>query len=273
MGIKNNFVHFDTDRQYTLQYMKYIFKYLGIWSIVSNESTKFDRTLTYILIPILICAMLFTFLPCILNIILTDVDAASILNSTGPLNYCALNFFKYCILLCRSGSIRRCLNHIYSDWQMIIRPDDKNKILHYAKFSRTLTWVCGVSIYTSGLTFNLVFPIGMNLMNPNNNSLRILVYQGHEIYINTQSSPQYEFLLISHALCGTTLFTLMTGACNMAATFAGHVYGQVDIIQSRLECLMNPEKNNQNILESVHSRVSFIIRAHVRIIKFVVKNM
>nr|QNL14961.1 olfactory receptor 17 [Aulacocentrum confusum] len=258
---------FFASRQYSLQFIKIIFKYLGIWSIVSSDATKFDRTFTFIIIPILICAMLFTFVPCIVNMIIGDVDASAIVQFTGPLNYCTTNFLKYCILLYQSGTIRHCFDHIQSDWAMIDREEDVKMMLYYTKFSRILTIFCGVAIYISGLSYNLVYPIGMILFYSSNDSTRILVYQGHEIYINTQSSPQYEFLLISHALCGTTLFTLMTGACNMAATFAGHVYGQVDIIQSRLECLMNPEKNNQNILESVHSRVSFIIRAHVRIIK------
>ncbi|KAL6426527.1 hypothetical protein ACFW04_009152 [Cataglyphis niger] len=82
----------------------------------------------------------------------------------------------------------------------------------------------------------------------------------------TQMSPIYEIVYLAHCVCGYTMYSVTAGSCGLAAIFAAHACGQIDIIASRLEDL--PRGKNFERSSDVNQRIAAIVSGHVRILRF-----
>ncbi|XP_039304866.1 odorant receptor 13a isoform X2 [Solenopsis invicta] len=81
-----------------------------------------------------------------------------------------------------------------------------------------------------------------------------------------QASPIYEIVYLAHCVCGYTMYSVTTGSCGLAAIFATHVCGQIEVIISRLEDLSHGKNFEQ--LPNVNQRIALIVKSHVRILRF-----
>ncbi|XP_071641240.1 odorant receptor 4-like isoform X3 [Temnothorax longispinosus] len=77
-----------------------------------------------------------------------------------------------------------------------------------------------------------------------------------------QISPIYEIVYVAHCMCGYTIYSITAGACGLAALFATHACGQIQVIVSRLEDLLNGKSPN------IHQRIAVIVKDHVRVVRF-----
>ncbi|KAM0725292.1 hypothetical protein ACS0PU_008778 [Formica fusca] len=108
-------------------------------------------------------------------------------------------------------------------------------MLKYAATGRNLTIIGASFMYTAGVIYHMILPF-CSEHKVNNQTIRPLVY------------PTY------------------TGACGLAALFATHACGQIQMIISRLEDLLDGEKFKQGPT-NVHQRIAAIVKNHVRVIR------
>jgi len=66
-------------------------------------------------------------------------------------------------------------------------------------------------------------------------------------------------------MCGYTIYSVTAGACGLAALFATHACGQIQIVISRLENLLEGENFKQG--PNVHQRIAAIVKNHVRVVR------
>jgi len=99
--------------------MRYIFKpsslilsSIGIWPLAIYHASK---------IAIVICnlALILAIVPCILYIIYDVKDINVKLKLYGLLGFCITAMMKYCVLVIRRPNIRRCIEHVKSDWWQV----------------------------------------------------------------------------------------------------------------------------------------------------------
>lgn len=70
---------------------------------------------------------------------------------------------------------------------------------------------------------------------------------------------------LAHYMCGYTMYSVTVGSCGLAAIFATHVCGQIEVIMSRLEDLSRGKHFEQ--LSDVNQRIALIVKSHVRILR------
>jgi len=99
--------------------MRYIFKpsslilgSVGIWPLAIHHASK---------ILIVICNLAFSFaiVPCVLHIVYDVKDVNVKLKLSGLLGFCITAMIKYCVLTIRRPNIRRCIEHVKSDWWQV----------------------------------------------------------------------------------------------------------------------------------------------------------
>lgn len=137
-------------------------------------------------------------------------------------------------------------------------------MLRYAATGRNLTIICASIMYIAGVIFYLILPWCYE-HKVGNQTIRPLVFPTYSGFHQSQISPLYEFVYLAHCICGYTILSVTSGTCGLTALFATHVCGQIQIIMTRLEDLLDG-KNFEKI-PNVHRRLAAIVKGHVRIIK------
>ncbi|KAG7198544.1 hypothetical protein KM043_005910 [Ampulex compressa] len=75
-------------------------------------------------------------------------------------------------------------------------------------------------------------------------------------------SPVYELVFFAHFLCGYVSHALACGVCGIAALFASHACGQIDVLISRLEQLVEQQSDDISI------QIALLVQKHLSVLKF-----
>lgn len=137
-------------------------------------------------------------------------------------------------------------------------------MLKYAATGRNLTIIGASFMYTAGIIYHMILPF-CSEHKINNQTIRPLVYPIYSEFGQTQISPVYEIVYVAHCMCGYTIYSVTAGACGLAAVFATHACGQIQVIVSRLEDLLDGRNFEQ--IPNVHQRIAAIVKGHVRLIR------
>lgn len=141
---------------------------------------------------------------------------------------------------------------------------DRELMLKYAGTGRKLSIVSATSMYIAGFIYHTILPFCTE-HKVNNETIRPLVYPTYSKFGQTQTSPTYELVYLAHCLCGYTMYTVTAGSCGLAAIFATHACGQIEVISSRLEDLSHGE--NYERIPDVNQRIAAIVKSHVRVLR------
>lgn len=144
---------------------------------------------------------------------------------------------------------------------------DRELMLKYATTGRRLSTISVSSMYIAGFIYHTILPF-CNVHKVNNQTIRPLVYPTYSGFYQTQTSPLYELIYLIHCVCGYTMYTVTAGSCGLAAIFATHACGQIDVIASRLEDLPHGKNFGQSL--SVNERIAAIVESHVKILRYYV---
>ncbi|CAL1672209.1 unnamed protein product [Lasius platythorax] len=137
-------------------------------------------------------------------------------------------------------------------------------MLKYAASGRNLTIIGASFMYTAGIIYHMILPF-CSEHKVNNQTVRPLVYPIYSKFCQSQISPIYEIMYVAHCMCGYTIYSVTAGACGLAALFATHACGQIQMVISRLEDLLDGEKFKQG--PNVHQRIAAIVKNHVRVVR------
>ncbi|XP_012063215.1 PREDICTED: odorant receptor 13a-like [Atta cephalotes] len=217
--------NYQQDIRYVFKLNHWIMGSLGIWPIPIRG---IGRHMSKIAIAIFNFALSFAIVPCTLHIIYDQKDLDVRLRLSGLLAFCVTVMTKYCIFVIHRPKIYRCIEYVKNDWWQVTFKSDRELMLKYATTGRNLTIIGVCFMYTAGIIYHLILPFCVE-HKIDNQTIRPLVY------------PIY------------------TGACGLAALFVTHACGQIQVIMSRLENLLNDENSN------IHQQIAIIVKDHVRI--------
>lgn len=141
---------------------------------------------------------------------------------------------------------------------------DRELMLKYAATGRNLTILGTSFMYIAGFIYHLILPF-CSEHKINNQTIKPFVYPIYSKFSQSQISPIYEIVYAAHCVCGYTIYTVTAGACALAALFATHACGQIQLLESRLEDLLTGERFEQS--PNIHHRIAAIVKNHVQIIR------
>ncbi|XP_029660140.1 odorant receptor 82a-like isoform X1 [Formica exsecta] len=251
------------DNDYSLQLNRWFLKSIGAWPELSTNSM-----IKNILIKVLqlMCHSLIAFavVPSILYILFEEKDIRLKLKAIGPTSHCLMGGINYCSLLHHSDRIQKSVKHMETDWRMAKREHDREMMLKNARIGRVIAGVCALIMQGGVLCYNLAR--GMS---------RIVVIVGNETIttgrlpcpsfnkiVDTRISPTYEVVLALQCLSTIVVNNITISACGLAAVFAMHASGQLNVVILRLEELVGEKQ------ELLHLRLANIVEHHLRALKF-----
>nr|UEN71240.1 olfactory receptor 57 [Gregopimpla kuwanae] len=240
---------------------------LGLWPMVSTYSTKSQYYLFTFLIIVNCLLMAVITLPCLSNMLFREMDPMIRLMLIGPITFYIASILKYSSIVYRRRSIRDCIEHLENDWTNIENENDWNIMIKNVQVGRNLTVLCGILLLPSTVCYRVILPLwtGKTIIEFNE-TVRIPVHYGFDVFVDAQKSPMYECIFYTCAVAALISSTVAVTSCNLVAMFVTHACGQFQIVVSRLENLIiSVDDLDEEILKR---RIKFIVYTHVRVLGF-----
>ncbi|CAK9819228.1 Odorant receptor 4 [Anthophora plagiata] len=257
---------YNSNVKLSVQLSRWILKPLGVWPNSANIPT-IERYF-YWLINV-ICYSLITFLliPCSLYVILEIEDVYNKIKLLGPLNFCVMAFLKYHMLVVYENDIRECIERIEWDWKNITYSKDKDIMIENAIFGRRLIIICTFFMYSGFAFYYIAIPISVGRIPAQDANVTFIpmVYPFSRFIVDTRYSPINEILFSLQVLAGCLMHSITSAACSLAAMFAAHACGQMQVLMSWLKHLIN---GRSDMCSNVDRRIAKIVNQHVRILQF-----
>ncbi|XP_032669635.1 uncharacterized protein LOC116843365 isoform X2 [Odontomachus brunneus] len=255
-------VSYQQDMQYVFKPSSWILSSMGIWPIairgIGKHVSKF---------AIVVCnsALVFAMVPCILHIIYDQKDLNLRLKLCGLLGFCLTALTKYFILVIRRSKIQSCIQQVKNDWWQVKFESDRERMLKYANTGRKLSLISASAMYSAGFIYHLILPFCTE-HKIGNQTIRPLVYPTYSEFTASQISPTYEIVYVAHCVCGYTIYSITVGTCGLAAIFVTHACGQIQVIISRLQDLLDGKNFEQ--IPNVQQRIAAIVKGHVQVTRY-----
>ncbi|XP_014475026.1 PREDICTED: uncharacterized protein LOC106744619 [Dinoponera quadriceps] len=245
---------------------RWILKPIGIWHFVYSRSSQNEKLLSTTLIFTCVSVLCFVLVPSGPYVLFREKDIYVKVKLLGPVGFCLTSAVKYCFLGTRSTAIGRCIEHVEDDWRVVRHADHRKMMLKNVLVGRRLTTLCVLFLYSGGLFYHIFMPLSAKVKINDTFTIRPLVYPGYDQYFDYQASPAYEIVFCIHCLSSIIQYTITTAACSLAAIFTTHACGQVQILTTLLDDLVNGERSDENT--TMVKRLRVITRHHVRVLRF-----
>ncbi|XP_072747254.1 uncharacterized protein [Anoplolepis gracilipes] len=252
------------DNDYSLQLNRWILKPIGVWpesptsSIIEKILSKISRIICHSLIAL-------TVIPSILYILFEEKDIRLKLKVVGPISHWLMGGINYCSLLYQKKQIRKSIVHMETDWRMAKRENDREVMLKNAKVGRVIAGVCALIMQGGVLLYNMARGTSKILMVIGNETVEIgrLPCPSFNKIVDTRFSPIYEVVFTVQCLSGIVVNSITVGACGLAAVFTMHACGQLTVVMSRLEKLVEEEHDI-----TVQKKLANLVERHLRALRF-----
>ncbi|XP_018058961.1 PREDICTED: odorant receptor 22c-like [Atta colombica] len=252
---------------YSLQLNQWILKSIGAWPQISASSSLYK---IIILLQIFICLSIIVVptIPCILYVLFEAKNIQQKLRPMIPLIHRFMSSMHYWVLLKRSDDIHKLIRHMETDWNLVQRIGEREVMLQHAKFGRFVTIICGIMMQGSSLLFGL----GQSMRT-------VTIIIGNETFIthpttcpiyskliDTSFTPLNEIAIVLQNVIMLLLSFCSAGGCSLAAAFAIHACGQINVLYLWLHELVEnqTEKNDK-----VEQKLAAIVEHHLRILSFI----
>lgn len=186
----------------------------------------------------------------------------------GPVSHWFAGGINYCFLLLRGVDIRRCMQHMQTDWQIIIQTRDREIMARNARLGRFVAIFCAVFMHGGVFAYTLVCAVTTVIVPIGDNqsvAMLQLPCPSYNKFIDARFSPVNEIVLVTQLLSGFVVNSTTVGACSLAAVFSMHACGQLDILTGRLNRLV--EDKDAKAGESIQRRLANIVDHHLRVLK------
>ncbi|XP_012250004.1 uncharacterized protein LOC100742456 [Bombus impatiens] len=261
-----------TDSEYeknvnlSIQWNLWLLKSIGLWPY-SNSISRIRRYFYWFINITCYSLISFLFIPCVLYVFLEIEDTYGKLKQFGPLIFCAMAFAKYYSLIVHKADIRECLERIKWDWKNMTNREDREIMTVNASFGRKLVVVCTLFMYSGFVFYYIAIPISVGRVAAENESLTFipLVFPFSRFMVDTRYSPTNEIVFSIQLVAGCLMHGITSAACSLAAAFAVHACGQMQVLMNWLKHLVD---GRSDMSERVDGRIADIVCQHVRILKF-----
>lgn len=256
--------HHEHDIRYTMQLCRWVLKPIGMWHLIYGHPSKNEKLVSITLIVTCFLALCFVLIPAGLYTLLREKDINIKVKLFGPVGFCLTSTIKYCYLGARAAAFGRCIRHVEDDLRILRHEDHRGIMLKNALIGRRLTTLCVIFLYTGGLSYHTIMPLFSRRKINENYTIRLHTYPGYDLFFNPEASPAYEIVFCIHCLFALVTYNITTAACSLAAIFVTHTCGQIQILMTLLDDLVEGKWNKGT---TVQKRLSVIVRHHVRLLK------
>ncbi|XP_076175815.1 odorant receptor 82a-like [Ptiloglossa arizonensis] len=250
----------------SIRWNRWLLKPMGVWPHSANVSQTekcFNRQINAVCYGLIS----FLFIPCGLYVMLEVEDVYNKLKLFGPLIFCMMAYFKYYSLIFRGKDIRECLDCIELDWRNIKHSEDREIMVATANFGRQMVKISTFFMYSGFVFYYIAVPISVGKIVAVDKNLTFvpLVFPFSRLIVDTRYSPANEILFSIQFLGGILIHGIAAAGCSLAAVFAVHACGQMQILMLWLGYLIN---GRADMSKTVDGRIANIVSQHVRILKF-----
>ncbi|XP_011684705.1 PREDICTED: odorant receptor 85c-like [Wasmannia auropunctata] len=265
-SIESSYDH-KKDMRLSVQQIRWLMEPIGVWP----KSADFSRigNLVYFLINVICTASVsFLFVPSAIYMVLEMHDVYLILKLSGALSFCVMAIMKYSSLIFRENDIRSGIRHIEKDWMNTRYSEDRTIMIRNAKFGRRLVAICAFFMYGGAVFYYLALPFSVGRITEDDGNLtyRPLMYPVARVIVDARRSPINEILFWLQCVSGFIAHTISAGASSLAAVFAIHAYGRLEVLMQWIEHLVD---GREDFCDNVDERLAMIVQQHVRILRFI----
>ncbi|XP_017878916.2 odorant receptor Or1-like isoform X2 [Ceratina calcarata] len=248
----------EEDLIYVTEYVKPILTIVGAWPLPTKSSLpskivhRIEHALSYFLFFLLI-------VPSLMYVFLKEKNPKVKLKLMGPIINCAMQIFKYTILLYRMNDIRRSLDSIRQDW-MDATEENRLIFLEKAKTGRRIALTAVITIYGGGFCYRTILPLLRGtIVTPQNITIRLLPCPAYFIIFNEQLTPNYEILFLLQVLAGFVTYTVIGGSCGISALLVLHVCSMLRILFNKIKNLVagNTVMNEMEVYRRIKDVVDY----------------
>ncbi|XP_063995661.1 uncharacterized protein LOC135173017 [Diachasmimorpha longicaudata] len=259
----NRYYHSDIQR--TFRMTKWLLTPLGVWLLISKNPTRIHIYTSITLIGTWMLVILWVILPSTRYLAFVEKDRNVRVTKIGPVSYVYKTVILYSVIILTANRIKKCIEHVKSDWRQLAREDDRQIMIKNLDFSRKITIICGIFMYSGGLSYHSIMQVWSgNKINDLNKTIRPLVYPGNDDFLDSQATPAYELIFTGQFIMAFICCTITTSSCNITATLVGHTLGQIQILRMRIKKIIDED-------DTCHcdsqQRIGAVIRAHVSVLR------
>ncbi|XP_077269870.1 odorant receptor 4-like isoform X2 [Temnothorax americanus] len=259
-------VHHEHDIRYTMQLCRWVLKPIGMWHpIYGHHPSRNEKLVSIALIVTCFSALCFVLIPAGLYTLFREKNINIKVKLFGPIGFCLTSTIKYCYLGARAAAFGRCIQHVEDDWRVMQYQDHRGIMLKNALMGRRITTLCALFLYIGGLSYHTIMPLSSRRKINENYTIRLHTYPGYDLFFDPQASPAYEIVFCVHCLFALVTYNITTAACSLAAIFVTHACGQVQILMTLLDDLIEGKWSKGT---TVKDRLSMITKHHVRVLRF-----
>lgn len=256
---------------HSVQLNRWLLKPIGAWPQTSTTSSN-EKAVSRLLIFICCFLMAFSVIPGTLNVCFEEKDIELKLRAIGPLSHWLMGGLNYCSLLVHGADINRCMQHMKIDWQIIRQSRDREIMARSAKVGRFVAGFCAIVMHSGIFSYNIISTMTTVVVSIGENqtvSMLQLPFPNYNKFIDARFSPANEIIFATQLVSGFIVTSTVVGACSLAAVFAMHAYGQLDILMLRLNRLVEGESAKES--ELVEQRLAEIVDHHLRVLRYSIK--
>ncbi|XP_011148011.3 odorant receptor 13a-like [Harpegnathos saltator] len=258
-----------SDHDYSLQLNRWYLKPIGAWPLTgaSNVIGRLIVLLQNIICWFIVC---FIMIPCFLHMILEAEDVQSKLNVFGPLLHRIMGLMNYMTLLKHRSDIRDSIQQMEKDWLLVERVDDREIMLQQAKLGRLIALISGIIMQGGTLLYSIAKAMKPVTIVVNNDTLTMypMTCPSYRKFIDTRFSPMNEIMLVVQFMSTFVVGSSIVGVCSLAAVFATHTCGQLDVLYKRLDELDKEDERGNYI---VKEKMVDIVERHLKILSFITR--
>jgi len=251
---------------YCLQFNRWFLKPIGAWPQKNVPSLVYK---IIILLQIFICLSIITVptIPCLLYVLFEAKNSQQKLNPMLPLINRFMSSMHYWVLLKRTDDIQKLIRHMETDWNLVQRIGERKVMLQHAKFGRFVTIICGIMMQGSCLLFGLGQSMRTATITIGNDTFttRSMTCPIYSKIIDTRFTPQNEIAVILQQLVILVISTCTVGGCSLAAVFAIHACGQLNVLYLWLQELI---ENQMEKNDKAEQKLAAIVEHHLRILRY-----
>ncbi|XP_018310083.1 odorant receptor 82a-like [Mycetomoellerius zeteki] len=267
MNVSEPVMSYRDASDYSIQLNRWFLKPVGAWPSSASTTVR-EKVISTILIIICYSLIAYTVIPCILNILFEETDVQKKLRAVGPLSHWCMGGINYFSLLFRSRDIHRCVEHMRTDWRTVTEIGDRQVMLKYAKVGRFVAGLCAIFMHggvfshsvLQGTTPTFEYIGNMSV------SVHILPCPSYSKFVDSTRSPAGEIALTLQLISSIVVNSVTVGACSLAAVFAMHACGQLNVLMRWLDQLDDQKQQNM-----VQHRLAIIVEHHLRVLSFVAR--
>ncbi|XP_011880191.1 PREDICTED: uncharacterized protein LOC105568824 isoform X2 [Vollenhovia emeryi] len=250
------------DNDYSLQLNRWFLRSIGAWpelktnSMIQNIIINILRLTCHSLIA-------FTVIPSVLYIFFEEKDIRLKLKAIGPTSHLLMGGINYCSLLHHNERIRTSIEHMETDWRMATRKHDRELMLRNARVGRVIAGICALIMQGGVICYNIARGMSRITVIIGNETIETgrLPCPSFNKIVDTRLSPVYEVVLALQCLSTIVVNNITIGACGLAAVFAMHATGQLNVVMLRLEELVAEKQDLQ-------LKLANIVEHHLRALRF-----